>query len=82
MYEDNNHFSESSSLLMEMRNNGILCDFTINVKGRTFSVHKNVLASTIPYFYAMLTADMMESKKSEIVMQEVEPKYDQLLYLM
>jgi len=34
-----------------------------------------VLAATIPYFNAMFTNDMVESKQDEITVQGIEPRY-------
>jgi hypothetical protein len=36
--------------------------------------HKNVLAASSPYFYAMLTGDMSEAKADTITLQELDPK--------
>ena len=44
------------------------------VDGHQFTAHRIVLASTIPYFQAMFTSDMLESKKKEINIQGVEPR--------
>lgn len=38
-----------------------------------FSAHRVVLAATIPYFYAMFTNNMAESRIKEITMKEIEP---------
>lgn len=44
------------------------------VEDQSFSAHRIVLASTIPYFYAMFTHDMTESRIREIKMKEIEPQ--------
>lgn len=43
------------------------------VEDQTFSAHRIVLASTIPYFYAMFTCNMAESRIKDITMKEIEP---------
>uniref|UniRef100_A0A182G0F0 Kelch-like protein diablo n=1 Tax=Anopheles albimanus TaxID=7167 RepID=A0A182G0F0_ANOAL len=45
----------------------------IQVDSHSFSAHRIVLASTIPYFYAMFTHNMAESRIKEITMKEIEP---------
>lgn len=44
----------------------------LQVEDQSFSAHKIVLASTIPYFHAMFTHDMVESKQKEITMQGID----------
>lgn len=45
------------------------------MEDQSFSAHRIVLAASIPYFYAMFTHNMVESKKRDIVMKGIEPKY-------
>lgn len=47
----------------------------LQVEDQTFSAHRVVLAATIPYFYAMFTNNMAESRIKEITMKEsaIEP---------
>lgn len=45
----------------------------LQVDGQSFSAHRIVLASTIPYFHAMFTNDMIESRSREIEMQCIDP---------
>ena len=44
------------------------------VEDQSFSAHRIVLAATIPYFYAMFTHDMAESRVKEITMKEIDPQ--------
>ncbi|XP_045210160.2 kelch-like protein 18 [Mercenaria mercenaria] len=57
----------------EIRRQGKLCDVTLKVGDRKFRAHRIILASTIPYFHAMFTHDMVESKQDEISMQGIDP---------
>lgn len=47
---------------------------TFQVDNQSFSAHRIVLAATIPYFYAMFTNDMAESRIKEITMKEIDPQ--------
>ncbi|XP_029844054.2 kelch-like protein 18 isoform X1 [Ixodes scapularis] len=59
-------------LIEEIRRQGKLCDITLKVDDEIFTAHRIVLASTIPYFYAMFTHDMIESKQKEITIRGIE----------
>lgn len=48
--------------------------FIAQVEDQSFSAHRIVLAATIPYFYAMFTHDMAESRVKEITMKEIDPQ--------
>ncbi|KAG2458612.1 kelch-like protein 40b [Polypterus senegalus] len=54
-------------------------DCVLKVKGKEFRCHRLVLAACSPYFRAMFLSDMEESKKKEIVMEDVEPEIMGLL---
>ena len=60
------------SLMEDIRRQNHLIDVTILIGEKKHSIyaHKLVLASTIPYFHAMFTNDMVESKMSEITLDE------------
>merc|ERR1712048_60123 len=48
------------------RKDGHLCDVKLKVGNRTFSAHKAILAGSCPYFEAMFTSEMAESRLTEI----------------
>ncbi|XP_052805467.1 kelch-like protein 18 isoform X2 [Mya arenaria] len=60
-------------VLEDIRRQGKLCDVTLKVGDRKFRAHRIVLAASIPYFHAMFTHDMVESKQDEISMQGIDP---------
>ena len=59
-------------IIEDIRRQGQMIDVTIIVgeKKHQIEAHKLVLAATIPYFHAMFTHDMVQSKQSEIVLDE------------
>ncbi|XP_055538734.1 kelch-like protein 18 isoform X2 [Wyeomyia smithii] len=73
LFKQDSMFAESFPLMKEIRRQGKLCDVTLKVENHSFSAHRIVLAATIPYFYAMFTHNMAESRIREITMKEIEP---------
>lgn len=62
-----------STLLAELRglvNSALLSDITFIVEGVPVHAHK-ILCLRCPYFHAMLTGEMMESRLSEVVLPDV-----------
>ncbi|XP_074040860.1 kelch like family member 18 [Leptinotarsa decemlineata] len=66
VFQQNDLFPSAFPVLADIRRQGKLCDVVLKVNGQHFSAHKIVLASTIPYFYAMFMNDMIESRNKEI----------------
>ncbi|KAK7495717.1 hypothetical protein BaRGS_00013164 [Batillaria attramentaria] len=60
-------------VIADIRRQGKLCDVTLKVGEQKFSAHRIILAASIPYFNAMFTHDMIESKQNEITMEGIEP---------
>lgn len=56
------------SIFSGLYNNRLLSQ----IEDQSFSAHRIVLAATIPYFYAMFTHNMAESRIREITMKEIE----------
>ncbi|XP_071496288.1 kelch-like protein 18 [Diadema antillarum] len=61
------------SAMESIRRQGKLCDVTLKVDEHKFSAHRIVLAASVPYFHAMFTTDMVESKQEEITMSGIDP---------
>ncbi|CAL4124027.1 unnamed protein product, partial [Meganyctiphanes norvegica] len=59
-------------VMEEIRRRGKLCDVTLKVAEQCFTAHRIVLAAVIPYFNAMFTHDMAESKQKEITIQGID----------
>ncbi|KAJ9573753.1 hypothetical protein L9F63_008877 [Diploptera punctata] len=65
-------FSSGFPIMEDIRRQGKLCDVTLKVDDQSFSAHRIVLAATIPYFHAMFTHDMVESKQDNITIKGIE----------
>ena len=50
----------------------LLCDVLVVAGDTEISAHRAVLASCSPYFYAMFTGELAESKADRIVLQEID----------
>ncbi|KAF2883825.1 hypothetical protein ILUMI_22356 [Ignelater luminosus] len=72
LFQQSDLFSGAFPCMENIRRQGKLCDVVLKVDDQAFSAHKIVLASTIPYFHAMFTNDMIESRQNEIIMQGIE----------
>ena len=57
-----------------LRNTGDLCDVTITVGSRRIAAHKVVLSACSPYFKAMFTGEMAESRQKEVNIKDVDEK--------
>lgn len=57
----------------QLRLDNHFCDVVLICKAASFPCHKITLASASPYFRAMFTHGMMETKKTEICINNIEP---------
>ncbi|XP_071943801.1 kelch-like protein 10 [Antedon mediterranea] len=58
----------------DLRRNRQLCDVVLDVDGREFHAHKNILSACSPYFRALFTNGMTESDMSRINIPNVSYK--------
>lgn len=54
-------------------------DFTFNVKGKEFKVHKNILAAASPVFDKLFSAKLSETRTNECIIKDIEPAIFQYL---
>ena len=62
-----------------LRKEGKLCDVVINVQGAQLKAHRIVLAGSSPYFQAMFTGDLEESRMPAVTIRDIQPHVMELL---
>ena len=66
-------FNQGFPMMENIRREGKLCDVNIMVGEHSLQGHRIVLAANIPYFRAMFTHDMAESRQPNITMHSIDP---------
>ncbi|XP_077588723.1 kelch-like protein 3 [Stigmatopora nigra] len=66
------HMRKAFQLMNDLRGKKMLCDVQLVAGSVTVAAHRVVLASSSPYFCAMFTADMSESKAHQVEIGEVD----------
>eukprot|EP00058_Branchiostoma_floridae_P016726 XP_002602214.1 hypothetical protein BRAFLDRAFT_76902 [Branchiostoma floridae] len=56
----------------DLQKAGVLQDVVLEVEGRRFPCHRLVLSAASPYFRAMFTSDMAESRQKTVVLQGLD----------
>ncbi|XP_010707771.1 kelch-like protein 2 isoform X2 [Meleagris gallopavo] len=59
-------------VMNELRSQNLLCDVTIVAEDMEIAAHRVVLAACSPYFHAMFTGEMSESRAKRIRIKEVD----------
>ena len=73
------HMKETFSVMNDLRKRKELCDVVLRVGELDIHAHKVVLASFSPYFYAMFTNDVVESRQNSVTLKLMDPKSVELL---
>ena len=76
---DENHPARSLSCMATLRKEGKLCDVVIQVEDRQFYAHRIVLSGASPYFQAMFTGDLEESKQHLVTLRDIPATIMELL---
>lgn len=66
------HPKQTLDALQALRQCEDLCDVVIKVGSKSIVAHRVVLAACSPYFRAMFTREMAESRQSEITIQDID----------
>ncbi|XP_078597329.1 kelch repeat and BTB domain-containing protein 8-like [Branchiostoma floridae x Branchiostoma japonicum] len=71
-YQDESYLHGFLGTVGDLQNAGVLQDVFLEVEGRRFPCHRLVLSTASPYFRAMFTSDMAESRQKTVVLQGVD----------
>ena len=63
----------------DLRQNNQLCDVILQANGQDFPAHRNILAACSPYFRALFTNGMNETKETNVQLPDVDPQLFSLL---
>ncbi|XP_043554400.1 kelch-like protein 2 isoform X1 [Chiloscyllium plagiosum] len=66
------HMKNAFKVMNELRSQNLLCDVTLVADDTEISAHRVVLAACSPYFHAMFTGEMSESKAKRVRIKEVD----------
>lgn len=61
------------------RANDFLCDVVLNVGNSKIRAHKIILCASSPYFRAMFTNELAESKQTEITLRDIDENAMEIL---
>ncbi|CAB1336834.1 unnamed protein product, partial [Coregonus sp. 'balchen'] len=67
------HYHDSFVSMNRMRQRNLLCDIVLHVSNKEIKAHKVVLASCSPYFHAMFTNEMSESRQTHVTLHDIDP---------
>ncbi|XP_035659804.1 kelch-like protein 12 [Branchiostoma floridae] len=68
-YQDESYLHGFLGTVGDLQKDGVLQDVFLEVEGRRFPCHRLVLSAASPYFRAMFTSDMAESRQKTVVLQ-------------
>ncbi|XP_069052302.1 kelch-like protein 3 isoform X1 [Lepisosteus oculatus] len=66
------HMKRAFQLMNELRSKKMLCDVLLAAEGIEIPAHRLVLSACSPYFCAMFTGDMSESKAQRVEIKDVD----------
>ncbi|XP_078603565.1 kelch repeat and BTB domain-containing protein 6-like [Branchiostoma floridae x Branchiostoma japonicum] len=71
-YKDESYLHGFLGTVGDLQKAGVLQDVVLEVEGRRFPCHRLVLSAASPYFRAMFTSDMAESRQKTVVLQGLD----------
>ncbi|XP_078663522.1 kelch-like protein diablo isoform X3 [Branchiostoma floridae x Branchiostoma belcheri] len=71
-YKNKSHQRVFLGAVSDLQKDGVLQDVVLEVEGRRFPCHRLVLSAASPYFRAMFTSDMAESRQETVLLQGLD----------
>ncbi|XP_078572255.1 kelch repeat and BTB domain-containing protein 2-like [Branchiostoma floridae x Branchiostoma japonicum] len=71
-YQDESYLHGFLGTVGDLQKAGAFQDVVLEVEGRRFPCHRLVLSAASPYFRAMFTSDMAESRQKTVVLQGLD----------
>ncbi|XP_035659864.1 kelch-like protein 12 isoform X1 [Branchiostoma floridae] len=71
-YQNESYLHGFLGTVGDLQKDGVLQDIVLEVEGQRFPCHRLVLSAASPYFRAMFTSDMAESRKETVVLQGLD----------
>lgn len=78
-YKDLDHCNKGFQVMNALRHQNQLCDVILKAGNVEIPAHRVVLASSSPYFYAMFTGELSESKQNIVTLKEIDSTALELL---
>lgn len=78
-YRSSECHNKSFQVMNTLREQNQLCDVLLKAGGNEIPAHRVVLASSSPYFLAMFTGELSESRQTVVTMREIDSHALELL---
>lgn len=78
-YRSTESHNKSFQVMNSLREQNQLCDVLLKAAGNEIPAHRVVLASSSPYFLAMFTGELSESRQTVVTMREIDSHALELL---
>ncbi|KAJ8039550.1 Kelch-like protein 20 [Holothuria leucospilota] len=74
IYISQRHCQDTLSMINVLRKQGELWDVVINVNNNKIYAHRIILSAYSPYFRAMFTGELAESRQTEVTIKDIDEK--------
>ncbi|EDO46542.1 predicted protein [Nematostella vectensis] len=71
-YKNNEHCNKAFQVMNSLRQQNMLCDVVLKAGSIEIPAHRVVLASSSPYFFAMFTGELSESRQTVVTLKEID----------
>ncbi|XP_072170995.1 kelch-like protein 8 [Diadema setosum] len=74
IFQCQTQWKDSLGVIQQLFKSRMLCDFTLKCGRSSFTCHRLVLAACSPYFRAMFTSEMVESRQSSLEVKDIDER--------